>query len=170
MNYTLYKLSNQEEIFFNNIRSYLETPIYFYGSIQRIDYIPNKSDIDVVLFTDNMNSTLSKLSAFLSISKEKIKRTYLYANNKLIYGYKVSVKEPEYTFRCEISVYNEKYKSEVLTEHRRKIDFPITLSVLLIIIKIGYYQLGIIPIDYYKKLKKWLIDIYFKPASMIAVI
>lgn len=170
MNYTIHKLTNEEEIFFNHIQHYLETPIYFYGSIQRIDYIAKKSDIDVVLFTDNMNSTLSKLCCVLSISKEKLKRSYLYACNRLIYGYKVSVKEPEYPFRCEISVYNEVYKSEVLKEHRRKIDFPITLSILLIIIKIGYYQLGIIPMDYYKKLKKWCIDLYFKPISMIAVI
>jgi predicted nucleotidyltransferase len=169
MNYTIYQLSPDEDIFFMKLRSYLDKNIYFYGSIQRLDYIPKKSDIDVVVFTDNINSTLSKLTSFLSISRDKMKLSYLYANHRLIPGYKVSVKE-EYQFRCEISVYNEVYQEDVLKEHQRKIKFPVSLSILLIITKVCYYHIGIIPLYYYKQIKKWLIDLYFKPESCIAVI
>ena len=33
-------------LFFNKIKNYLDTPIYFFGSVQRDDYFPQSSDIE----------------------------------------------------------------------------------------------------------------------------
>ena len=50
--------------FFLKLGNYLDTQLYYYGSIQRHDYFPGKSDIDVDLFTDNSSSTIIKLQNF----------------------------------------------------------------------------------------------------------
>jgi predicted nucleotidyltransferase len=47
--------------FFNDLRKYLDTKLLFYGSVQRSDYFPESSDIDVDIFTDNVGSTMSKM-------------------------------------------------------------------------------------------------------------
>ena len=39
--------------FFYKLENDLDTKLYFYGSIQRNDYVAGKSDIDVSIFTDN---------------------------------------------------------------------------------------------------------------------
>ena len=52
METTRNELSKNEKKFFEELSNYLETPILFFGSIQRSDYFPGKSDIDVDIFTD----------------------------------------------------------------------------------------------------------------------
>lgn len=64
------KLPDSTTNFLNNLSEYLQTPLYFYGSIQRYDYFPGKSDIDIDIFTDNEKSTISKLSNYLQIDKK----------------------------------------------------------------------------------------------------
>ena len=54
------KLPDDVEKFFKSLSKYIEKPLYFYGSVQRSDYFPGSSDIDVDIFTDNVNSTISK--------------------------------------------------------------------------------------------------------------
>ena len=36
--------------FFYNLSEYLDTKLLYYGSVQRSDYVPGKSDIDVIIF------------------------------------------------------------------------------------------------------------------------
>ena len=69
MENTKNKLLPYESDFFDKLSNYLETPLYFYGSIQRDDYFPGKSDIDVDIFTENMHSTISKMQNFLNVDK-----------------------------------------------------------------------------------------------------
>ena len=57
------KLTTNEIIFFNNLSAYINTPIYFYGSIRRGDYLQGYSDIDTAIFTDNESSTIYPLLA-----------------------------------------------------------------------------------------------------------
>ena len=59
--------------FFNKLGNYLDIKIYYYGSIQRNDYFPGKSDIDVDLFTDNVSSIIIKLNNLLGVEKYKFK-------------------------------------------------------------------------------------------------
>ena len=63
------KLTSYEQIFFDDLRNYIDKPIYFYGSIQRNDYLPGKSDIDIDIFTDNEHSTIYSLCNFLNLKR-----------------------------------------------------------------------------------------------------
>jgi len=52
--------------FFYKLSDYLDTKLLYYGSVQRSDYVPGKSDIDVDIFTDNPDSLITKLQHFLN--------------------------------------------------------------------------------------------------------
>ena len=80
-------LSEYASDFFNRLRDFLHTKIYFYGSILRPDYLQGKSDIDVDIFTENEARTISQMSAFLHIPKKKFNSTQFVAC--LIHAYKL---------------------------------------------------------------------------------
>jgi len=146
--------------FFLKMGYYLDIPIYYFGSIQRDDYFPNSSDIDVDLFTDNESSLISKMQNFLGVKKYKFKRFVykLHKTHKLVYGHKVKYEDPENNFFTEISIYNEKYKDDVLLEHNSKAILPIYVTVLLIILKFFYYKLQILPEEIYSYFKKIIMN------------
>ena len=60
------KLTQPQRDMLNKISIYIDKPIYIYGSINRFDYIPNKSDIDIDIFTENESSTINILSNLLN--------------------------------------------------------------------------------------------------------
>ena len=142
--------------FFFRLGNYLDTQIYYYGSIQRDDYFPDKSDIDIDIFTCNIQSTLSRLQNFLNVEKYKVKNFVykLHKTNKVVYGYKIKYEEEENKLFTEISVYEEKDKNYVLIEHNSKAILPFYISWVLIILKTFYYKLGLLPEDIYLYLKK----------------
>jgi len=146
--------------FFNKLSNYLDTKIYFYGSIQRYDYFPNFSDIDVDIFTDNEKSTISKLAHFLGLNKNEFKKIVyrLHKSNKVIYGYKIKYDDVENNFSTEISVYNEKDKEVILLEHGSKINIPFYITFLLYFLKFFYYNLGILPQNIYYFIKNFIIN------------
>jgi len=174
METTKNKIPDNAKIFFNKLGSYLDTNIYYYGSIQRVDYFPNSSDIDVDIFTDNEKSTLLKIQAFLNNinnnnsnnnnnnnnnNKYKIQKVIykLHKTNQVVNGYKVKYNS---NFSAEISIYNEKYKEAVLLEHNFKMILPFYISALLIILKTIYYNLGLLPKSVYIYTKNFIMD-YF---------
>ena len=53
METTKNEMSPYAKQFFDKLSKYLDNKFYFYGSIQRLDYFPEYSDIDADLFTDN---------------------------------------------------------------------------------------------------------------------
>ena len=73
--------------FFKKLSNYLNTRIYFFGSVQRNDYFPESSDIDADIFTDNMSSTLIKLQSFLNVNKYQFKHFVykLHKTNNIVY-------------------------------------------------------------------------------------
>jgi len=146
-------------IFFEKLKNYLDTKIYFFGSVQRDDYFPKGSDIDVAIFTDNVNSTLTKLSFFLNITPQDFKKCFWRLNydNSLVKGYKFMYKEPNKNFAVEISVYDEKYKESILIEYNGKKDLPYHATILLIIIKYLFYTLNIIPGEWYTCIKRFIL-------------
>jgi hypothetical protein len=170
METTKNELSSYESNYFHKLSIYLDTSLYFYGSIQRADYVPGKSDIDVDIFTDNLNMTFMRMQNFLGIEKPKFKKFFFNIKNTIVVGYKVSVKEPENSFKTEISIFDNKYKELVLYEHRRKINVPIYLSWLLIILKFFFYQIEILPLEYFKSIKKYLINNAFTPISEFVIV
>ena len=78
----------------------------------------------------------------------------LHKSKKVVYGYKVKYEDPTNNFFTEISIYDEKDKEYVLIEHNSKAILPFYISWLLIILKIFYYNLSIIPEELYILFKK----------------
>ena len=153
-----HKLTQNEKIFFENISQYIDKDIYFYGSIQRTDYINGKSDIDIDIFTENENSTIYKLCNFLNLKRSNFRKIIYKSNNTLIYGYKSKYIDEINKINVEISVYNEKYKPIILHEHNNGCFLPFYITILLFIIKILYYNLGIISDMSYKRWKQFLMN------------
>jgi hypothetical protein len=147
METTKNKLSPFAEDFFNRMRNYLDTKLYFYGSIQRYDYFPESSDIDVDIFSSNEKSTITKLQNFLGVDRNEFKKIIyrLQKTNKVVHGYKIKYDDEENDFSCELSIYNENIKEEILKEHVSKVNFPFYITALLVILKTLYYKIEIVP-------------------------
>jgi hypothetical protein len=160
METTKNKLTPFAENFFNKLSNYLETKVYYYGSIQRYDYFPMSSDIDVDIFTDNEVSTIYKLQSFLGIKKYEFKKFIyrLHKSNIIVNGYKVKYIDESQHFSTEISIYNNKFKEYVLDEHNSKTILPFYVSIMLIILKTLYYNMYIIPEPLYKFFKNIIMN------------
>jgi predicted nucleotidyltransferase len=160
METTKNKLSDEQMVFFKKLSDFLDTKLYYFGSIQRSDYFPETSDIDVCIFTDNETETKYKLLSFLGLKKNEYKKIIfkLHKSGKLVYGYKIKYKNENKKLNVEFSIYNEKDKEHVLTEHNSKKDLPFYISWLLIIVKFIYYNLEIMPKPFYYNCKKFLMN------------
>lgn len=158
MENTKNKLTHEQSNFFNELSNYLDTKLFYYGSVQRPDYIPGKSDIDVDIFTDNESSTISKLQHFLHIDKKKFKRVLwkMRQNKKLTTGHKINYNNS--FLKAEFAIYNEKYKPYILEEHNSKSSLPFYSTWLLNLLKILHYQVGILPNSYYTFLKRKVLN------------
>ena len=154
------KISPYAKKFFDRLSQYLDTKLYFYGSVQRGDYFPNSSDIDVDIFTDNESSTILQMQNFLKVPRTEFKRIVyrLHRTNELVTGYKIKYKSPRNNFEVEFSIYNERFKRHVLEEHRFKTVLPWYVAWLLYILKFVYYKLCILPTSAYIDLKNLTLD------------
>jgi predicted nucleotidyltransferase len=153
------KIPEYNIIFFEKLKIYLDTKLYFFGSVQRPDYFPSKSDIDVVIFTDNMKSTLFKMQYFLNKTPESFHKVVWKQNinDTIIKGYKIQYKEPENNLNIEFSIFKEKNKDIVLKDRASKTNLPFYIIWLLLIIKFLFYELKILPKDWYVSCKKFII-------------
>jgi hypothetical protein len=156
MEYTKHKFTDYEKAFFNKLSNYLDTKLYFFGSIQRYDYFPGLSDIDVDVFTVNENSTIAKLSNYLKVDKHEFKKVIwkLNSTGEIVNGYKFMYKDLINNLVVEFSIYNEKHKKDIMNEHNAKSDIPFYATFFLIILKFLFYKLHIIPDEWYIKGKK----------------
>lgn len=174
METTRNNLTYDEKKFFYKLSNYLDTKLYYFGSVQRGDYFPTSSDIDVDIFTENENNTIIKLMNFLNVERHEFKRFVWKLNNnndKLAYGYKIMYKNKENNFSVEFSIYNEKYKRYILYEHNDKKDLPLHATILLIIIKFLYYTFNILPSKWYIETKKFILStLIFKKDDHFVVI
>jgi hypothetical protein len=161
METTINKLTEYETQFFNKLSNYLDTKLYFYGSIQRADYFPKSSDIDVDIFVENEKNAIQKIQHFLNIEKSKFRKIIysLHKTNKVVYGYKVKYEDVTHNFTTELSIYNEKYKKDILLEHNYKTFLPSYITFLLYILKSLYYNLKILPTPFYNYIKKIIINV-----------
>jgi hypothetical protein len=158
MESTKNELSSFANDFFHRLREFLDTKLYFYGSIQRNDYFPQSSDIDVDIFTDNISSTLSKLQMFLNTKKSSFKNCVLKAKkaNKIVCGKKVKFDDEDHHFSAEFSIYETKDKEDVLHEHNSKAVLPYLVSFLLIILKFFYYKLNFLSKTTFVAVKRYV--------------
>ena len=161
METTKNKLPEDVQLFLNNLKQYLDKPIYFYGSIQRPDYMSG-SDLDVDIFTDNEISTIEKLSHYLDIPNYKFKKTISKYNNDhtVIYGHKIMYISKELSLPIEFSIYDEKYKTHVLNEHNSKVNLPFYITFMLLILKTIYYNLHLVDQKTYSKTKRTILSTF----------
>jgi hypothetical protein len=155
METTRNKLPDTIQIFFNKLSEYLDTKLLFYGSIQRSDYFPGFSDIDVDVFTDNVESTIAKMQHFLHVKRSSFKKIVWKANGtgKMVYGYKIMYRDSESLFSAEFSIYDNKYKEAVLKMHKKKTVVPFYVSFVLFIIKKLYYDMHLLTPEMFRYLK-----------------
>ena len=160
METTKNKMPEYNTAFFDKLKIYLDTPLYYFGSVQRDDYFPESSDIDVDIFTDNVKSTLSKLRSFLNVRNNEFKEMVWRSNydNSLVKGYKIMYNVPERGFSVEFSIYDEKYKELVLMDHNGKRVLPIYATWALIFIKCLYYSFNIMPKEWYRYFKEIILS------------
>jgi predicted nucleotidyltransferase len=148
------KLTFEEQKLVDGLREYLETDLYFYGSIQRNDYVPGKSDIDVAIFTNNEKSMMFKLQNYLHVDKKQFRKVLwkLKKKNTITYGYKL--KYSLYNMHFEFAIYNENSKQDIIQFQDSTILIPFYVTWLLQVLKILYYQLHILPYSWYMDCKR----------------
>lgn len=166
-------LTEDNKIFFNNFENYLDEPIYFFGSILRNDF-NKRSDIDIAIFTENTEACIYKITSFLKIDKKKIKDVYwkIPKTNRVANGKKVIYKSNEdKNLVVEISIYDIKYKDEILFEYYKKSNLPFHAAILLNILKLLHYDINIIDRKIYSYLKKNILSygIGFPKDQFIAI-
>jgi hypothetical protein len=168
------KLPDKVIIFFQKLKEYINSPIMFYGSVQRDDYIPGKSDIDIDIFSENDISTIHKIVHYLQLPRERFKRIIWKTPSEptLIMGYKLVYKIPTTDVSIEMSVYDEKYKSIVSEQHRNKTVLPVIATILLLILKVFYYILRVISGDSFRFFKRNILNIFsgFRGEDLFTVI
>jgi predicted nucleotidyltransferase len=160
METTKNNLTSEQMKFFKKLSNYLDTKLYYYGSIQRKDYFPGTSDIDVCIFTDNDTETKYKLLSFLGLKKNEYKKIIFKLNKskRIVYGYKIKYKNEKKKINVEFAIYNNKDKDGVLLEHNSKTDLPFYILWLLMIIKFFYYTLQIMSKSFYYKCKRFIMN------------
>jgi predicted nucleotidyltransferase len=151
-------LTVEQRVFFDKLKNYINIPIYFYGSINRDDYFPGKSDIDIAIFSHNELSTIYTLCNFFGVEKKKFRKSVNKIKNKIIIGYKMKYEDVTNNINTEISIFNEKDKDIILDTHNKHLILPFYMSFLIKIIKILYYNLGLISKDTFKLCKRNLMN------------
>lgn len=155
------KLTQAEIIFFQNIQNLLDTNLYFYGSIQRYDYLSPYSDIDVDIFTNDEKGTIIKLQNFLNVNKNNFKKTLCIMNDSksIIYGYKLKYNDKDKQINVEFSIFNEKYKNEVIESQKKQMSISYFRCMCILFIKILHYELNILPYRLFRRIKNNLIGL-----------
>jgi hypothetical protein len=161
METTKNKIPPNAKLFFDNLSEYLDTKLLYFGSVQRDDYFPGKSDIDVDIFTENVDSTIVKMQQLLKIPKEKFKKIVwrLRYNGRMTNGYKTKYEDPNGEFIAEFSIYNVKFKEDILVEHLGKTVIPFYVTWLLVCLKMLHYNLDIIEMTTFNFFKKKILSI-----------
>ena len=75
----------------------------------------------------------------------------------MIYGYKKYYKNESLNIKIEFSIYNEKYKNDVLESHEYKTNLPLHIVILLYLLKFVYYKLQMIDSKTYRKYKHYIL-------------
>ena len=115
------KMIDPEHEFLKEMQNYLGVPIFVYGSIFRLDYFPNKSDIDMSIFSDDVETTVKRLTDYLGISSSKMKIFKMKCVNKhnhktkIIWGFKTN-------YRLDVSEFSRSNKKWYEFLYYPKID------------------------------------------------
>ena len=146
--------------FFYNLQNYVDEDLYFYGSVNRSDYVHGKSDIDIAIFTDNEYSLISKLQHFLHVKRNAFDKIVWKLNGNMIYGYKIKC-DKYMDSKCEIAIYNNYFKDQLLNEINTYNSIPLYISILLFIIKTLYYTFPLLNSKTYLEYKRYIFNVLF---------
>jgi hypothetical protein len=160
--------------FLKKLGNYLDTPLYYYGSIQRKDYVAGQSDIDVAIFSDNENSVIAKMCNYLRVKRKDFKSFIKKTTTSIVYGYKIkyitntnesnpfeSNPIESNPIECELSVFNITFKPVLMDHYNKTINAPIFILFLLYILKQIYYVFPIISKDTYRQIKYYIFDVLY---------
>jgi predicted nucleotidyltransferase len=166
-------LPDNVKLFFTKLSNYLEYDheLYFYGSVQRSDYIHGESDIDVGIITENEYSTMKKLKHFLNINDEK--KFYKVAwkiNNTYVYGYKLQYKNETENIYAEFAIFNNKFKQIIVPEHLKTLYVPFYGIIMLYILKFFYYRLRLISKKTFQNIKRHIFNFCWNRKALYLVI
>jgi len=153
-------LSEKAKTFFYELQDYLDdhVELYYYGSVQRFDYFPGQSDIDIGILTDNEYSVMNKMQHFLKVDKKDFIKVAWKLNGRYIYGYKLKYENPELNIIVEFAIFNNKFKNILIEEHYRTIDIPFFTAFLVLVLKIFYYIIPLLPTKVFAYLKRKLFN------------
>lgn len=155
------KMPIHQRHFFTKLENYLDTPLYYFGSVRRYDYSPDNSDIDAILFTNNESRSISQLQNWFHVSKHSFKRVvhFLKGPKRIVYGHKLTYKNEKQKISSDIVIYNVKDEEYIKLDDKRKIDMPFYMVTILLLLKFLHYQVGILPTKVYVYFKQMLMDI-----------
>jgi len=161
------RLGDYKYNFFTNLQNYIDSELLFFGSIKRIDFFPNSSDIDIIIITDNVDEMINKVHHYLQLKKTDVKKIYQRFSKKyggVIIGHKIKYVDPTNDCVFDLLIYDEKYR-EAVTQNINDInDLAFYMIVILYIMKYVYYRLGLITNSMYLYLKNGLFHMYFTGA------
>lgn len=161
-----------------SIGRYLDKPIYFFGSCIRDDFVKKSSDIDVIIFTDNIKKTTALLEDKLKSLSDGI---LSYKSIKMLvdtYGDSTDITF-DYLFRIRLSPHStiDLVISNIHNKNRRlmhdyyvsaKINNNPILYLLLYIIKIMYHY-GFISYPIYLQIKRMISGLYSKTTTVMEI-
>jgi predicted nucleotidyltransferase len=153
------KINNSQYNFLKSLQTYLGEDLFFYGSINRIDYFRDSSDLDIAVITDNIYSIKNKLIHYLNINKKEIKKIYQKFDSKMIKGYKIKYTDKYNNF--DLLLYDKQYEKNVLQNIYDINNMPFYITFVLLILKMIYYKLKIISKTLFLDIKNFIFYVYF---------
>lgn len=158
MQHTRHALTDRQSHFFRQLQMRTQCVPYFYGSIQRADYIAGDSDIDLSLFAANPEACVSALALWLGIPKTEIHPfVWRVDRGAVVHGYKYAHRDthdPHAPWSCDICIYSRRDRPILLEEYREKMHLPWWTIGALVLLKLLHYWIGIVGLDTYKWWKK----------------
>jgi hypothetical protein len=154
--------------FLRKLGDYLDTPLYYYGSIQRKDYVAGQSDIDVSIFADNENSVIAKMCHYLHANRKDFKTIIIKNSEGIVYGHKIKYKTESKNDKgepivCEFAIYNTVFKIPLMEFYHKINNVPLFILFLLYILKQVFYVFPIISKKKYTDIKNYIFaDLYLK--------
>jgi hypothetical protein len=156
------KLNESEYIFFSHLQKELDLPLFFIGSITRSDYIKNKSDFDIEVFSNNIKSTKLKIESLFDYYERKNENKIIVfkINDIPMSGYKYYLKDKTKNIKMDFTIYKKNCQEILLQNRYIDINIPFLLTIIFVILKYLYYYLNLINSYTYSYLKKTIWKIY----------
>lgn len=137
--------------------------LVLYGSVIRSDFVMGKSDVDASIFTDNEESAMNILQGVMRIQRNQFHKIVWRLNDMMVHGFKVKCTiectQGGYSVPCEISIYNNDYRAELLEEYQIPLkNQPFYIYCMLFILKMVYYQIPLISKNTYQESKRFILN------------